>query len=60
METETIVIVVREGRVESVYGSLPKNQTDIEILDMDTTDPEEEKVLTDRLNTVCRYLKNLY
>lgn len=52
METETIVIVVREGRVESVYGSLPKNQIDIEILDMDTTDPEEEKVLTDRLNTV--------
>lgn len=60
MEMETIVIVVREGRVESVYGSLLKNQIDIEILDMDTTDPEEEKVLTDRLNSVCRYFKNLY
>lgn len=60
MEMETIVIVVREGIVESVYGSLPQNQIDIEILDMDTTDPEEEKVLTDHLNTVCRYLKNLY
>lgn len=57
---EKIVIVVRDGRVESIYGTAPPNEIDIEILDMDTTNPDEESVLSDRLSTVCQHLTNLY
>ncbi len=55
-----IVIVVENGMVTAVYGYEPPGQIDIEILDMDTTDPDAQAVLDERLETVRQYLTNLY
>lgn len=55
-----IVIVVEEGMVRSVYGTVPPGQIDIEVLDMDTTDPDEQQVLDERLEVVQQHLTNLY
>ena len=55
-----IVIVVENGMVTAVYGYEPPGQFDIEILDMDTTDPDAQAVLDERLETVRQYLTNLY
>lgn len=36
-----LVVVVRRGMVETVYGSSSISSVDIQILDMDTTVPDE-------------------
>lgn len=59
---EKIVIVVRGGMVESVYGSGQPYQFEVEILDMDGNgaDPDAEALSEERLQTVeqhlCKYL----
>ena len=55
-----IVIVVENGMVTAVYGCESPGQIDVEILDMDTTDPGVQAILDERLETVRQYLTNLY
>lgn len=57
---QKIVIVVEEGMVTSVYGCVPPGQIDIEVLDMDTTDPDMLAILDERLEVVRQHLTNLY
>lgn len=52
---EKIVVVVRNGRVEEIYAPCP-NKFDVEIIDLDTQDPEVESDLLDRLHTIRQYL----
>ena len=54
-----IVIIVEKGMVQSVYGSQPY-QTEIEILDLDCTNPELEQSLRERQTTVEQFLCKLY
>lgn len=56
---DKIVIVVEKGMVQSVYGTHPC-QTNIEILDLDCTDPEFEHILRDRLQEVEQVLCKIY
>ena len=56
---DKIVIVVEKGMVQSVYGTHPY-RTDIEILDLDCTDPEFEHILRDRLQEVEQVLCKIY
>ena len=56
---DKIVIVVEKGLVQSVYGTHPY-QTDIEILDLDRTDPEFEHILQDHLQEVEQVLCKIY
>lgn len=55
-----LVIVVEDGMVQDVYGSVQLSPIDIEVLDMDTQDMDELVVLDERLTTVRQYLTNLY
>lgn len=57
---EKIAIVVKDGMVQDVYGTPNLYQTDVEIIDLDTTDPDEEGVYLDRLQMVQKYLCKLY
>ena len=58
---ERIIIVVRRGSVESVFSSLKPEQAEVEVLDLDTTDPDDELSLTERLQEVERiYRSKLY
>lgn len=57
---QKIVIVVEEGMVTSVYGCAPPGQIDIEVLDMDSTDPDMLAILDERLEVVRQHLINLY
>lgn len=41
MKDIEIVIVVKEGRVETVYANNPALHTCVEVIDCDTQDPEE-------------------
>ena len=56
---EKIVIVVKGGMVQTVYGNCP-NRYDVEILDLDTTDPDEECVSSDRLQVIEQHLSKIY
>lgn len=56
---EKVVIIVKDGQVEAVYGSCP-NRYDVEILDLDTTDPDEERVFLERLQVIEQYLTKIY
>lgn len=58
-KVDKIVIVVEKGMVQSVYGSQPY-QTEIEILDLDCTDPDFEQYLQDRKQAVEQYLCKIY
>lgn len=55
-----LVIVVEDGMVQAVYGSVQLSPIDIEVLDMDVQDPDELLVLDERLGTVRQHLQNLY
>lgn len=57
---EKIAIVVKGGMVQDVYGTPKLYQTDVEIIDLDTTDPDEERVSLDRLQVVQQYLCKLH
>ena len=52
---EKIVVVVRNGRVEEIYAPCP-NKFDVEIIDLDTQDPDVKSDLLDRLQTIRQYL----
>lgn len=52
---EKIVVVVRNGRVEEIYAPCP-HKFDVEIIDLDTQDPDVESELLDRLQTIRQYL----
>ena len=56
---DKIVIVVEKGMVQSVYGTHPY-LNEIEILDLDCTDPEFEHILLDRLQEVEQVLCKIY
>ena len=47
---DKITIVIREGRVENVYGT--NSETVIEIIDLDTQDAEELESLEKELEEV--------
>lgn len=56
---EKIVIIVKGGIIQDVYGTPDMYQTDVEIIDHDTTDPDEESVYLDRLQTLQQHLCKL-
>ena len=56
---EKVVIVVKDGMVQSVYGKKPYNY-DVEILDLDTRNPDEECIYLDRLQVIKQYLCKIY
>lgn len=56
---EKIVIVVKGGIIQDVYGTPDMYQTDVEIINLDTTDPDEESVYLDRLQTLHQHLCKL-
>lgn len=56
---EKIAIVVKGGMVQDVYGTPKLYQTEVEIIDLDTTDLDEERVSQDRLQVVQQYLCKL-
>lgn len=56
---EKIAIVVKGGMVQDVYGTPNLYQTEVEIIDLDTTDPDEEQAFQDRLRVVQQYLCKL-
>lgn len=58
---EKIIVVVRRGLVESVFSTLTPEQAEVEVLDLDTTDPDDGQELTERLREVGRiYRSKLY
>lgn len=56
---EKIAIVVKGGMVQDVYGTPKLYQAEIEIIDLDTTDPDEERTSQNRLQVVQQYLCKL-
>lgn len=56
---EKIAVVVKGGMVQDVYATPNLYQTEVEIIDLDTTDPDEERVSQDRLQVVQQYLCKL-
>lgn len=56
---DKIVIVVENGMVQSVYGT-HLYQTDIEVLDLDCTDPEADQYARERKQTVEQNLCKIY
>ena len=56
---EKIVIVVKGGMVQNIYGTPNLIQSDVEVIDLDTTDADEERFFLDRLQAVEQYLCKL-
>ncbi len=56
---EKIVIVVKGGMVQNIYGTPNLIQSDVEVIDLDTTDADEERFFLDQLQTVEQYLCKL-
>lgn len=56
---EKIAVVVKGGMVQDVYTTPNLYQTEVEIIDLDTTDPDEERASKDRLQVVQQYLCKL-
>ncbi|MBQ9839843.1 MAG: hypothetical protein IJO56_10205 [Oscillospiraceae bacterium] len=56
---EKVVIIVKDGLIEAVYGNCP-NRYDVEILNLDTTDPDVERVSLERLQVIEQYLSKIY
>lgn len=48
---DKVVVVVKDGMVREAYGPCP-NKFDVEVLDLDTTDPDEERVLWEELQVI--------
>lgn len=57
---EKIAIVVKNGMIKDVYGTPDLYQADVEIIDLDTADPDEENTYLDRLQMLQQYLRKLY
>lgn len=56
---EKIAVVVKGGMVQDVYATPNLYQTEVEIIDLDTTDPDEERASQNRLQVVQQYLCKL-
>ncbi len=56
---DKIVVVVKEGAVDGVYGSFAPGQIDVEVLDLDTTDPEMKAMLEDDEIRIRQHLTRL-
>ena len=56
---EKVVVVVKDGMVQAVYGNAPHHY-DVEILDLDTTDPDQERASMDRLKIIEQHLCKIY
>lgn len=56
---EKIVIVVKGGMVQNIYSTPKLLQSEVEIIDLDTTDADEERISLDRLQVVEQYLCKL-
>lgn len=58
---DKVVIVVKDGMIQEVYGSSP-DQFDVEIIDLDfnEADEEMERTVLDGLQTVQQYLCKIY
>lgn len=56
---DKLAVVVEDGMVREVYGPYP-GRFDVEVLDMDTTDPEEERVIQERLQVIQQHLMRIY
>ena len=54
-----VAVIVKDGMVQAVYGSDPIG-IDVEILDLDTLDPEEEQVRLERLKDIEQELCKIY
>ena len=54
-----VAVIVKGGMVQAVYGSDPIG-IDVEILDLDTLDPEEEQVRLERLKDIEQELCKIY
>ena len=61
MGTDKVVIVVKDGMVQEVFGASPY-KFDVEVLDMDFNgaDPDAENAAQDWLQTVRQYLSKIY
>lgn len=57
---EKVAIVVRGGMVTDVYCSPALHQTDVEIIDFDTTVPDEELEALNRLREIEQYSCKIY
>ncbi len=56
---DKITVVVKEGAVDAVFGTFAPGKVHVEVLDMDTTDPELESMLMDEENRLQQYLTKL-
>ena len=58
---DKVVIVVKDGMIQDVYGSSP-DQFDVEIIDMDFNELDEdmERIVLEGLKTVQKYLCKIY
>lgn len=56
---KTVVIVVENGRVTEMYKSPELELDDIEIIDLDTDDPERKQEAVDYLNEVMQELEEI-
>ena len=51
---KSVVIVVENGRVTEMYKSPDLELDDIEVIDLDTDDPERKQEAVDYLNEIAR------
>ena len=54
---KSVVIVVENGRVTEMYKSPDLELDDIEVIDLDTDDPERKQEAVDYLNEVMKELE---
>lgn len=54
-----VAVIVKGGMVQAVYGSDPIG-IDVEILNLDTLDPEEEQVRLEHLKDIEQELCKIY
>ncbi len=54
-----VAVIVKDGMVQAVYSSEP-TELDVEILDLDTLDPEEEQMRLERLKDIEQELCQIY
>ncbi len=59
MKMDKLVVVVKDGMVREVYSPYP-NKFDVEIIDLDTTDPDEERIFWESLQAIQQYLAKIY
>ena len=56
---DKIVIVVKRGMVDSVYSSKGASDLNVEVIDLDTTEPEDGRKNQTRLKKAKKTLKQI-